>query len=233
MNLSPTAINLSLGIGIIALVIIIFVYFFSKTNVKYPISVFTQNRQNILFFVSFFLVYLLFFSFLPRLSSKYYFYPSFAFWGCAAYLGNYFYLRQQRTKYILFMLLCVSLLFNYPAIKNEILDYRILGEFSRQFINHQAETITSIINSENFGKETIIPRVSDWPLQRTYQHIQNRGNLMKLLPIRNHSQGGMIFPENLIPIIFYPKKIVRWKLTQETNEYFKGYLFKRPMKKST
>ena len=97
MNLSPFAMTISLGIGVIVILLIVFTYYL-KTD------------RRILFLGSFFALYVLFFSFLPKISSKYYFYPCFAFWGCAALLANYFLKRSKRTKYFMFSLLIISLL---------------------------------------------------------------------------------------------------------------------------
>lgn len=212
MNLSPFAMKLWLGIGVILIILIILVYYL-------------RSDRRALFFSSFFVVYVLFFSFLPKLSSKYYFYPCFAFWGCAAILASYFYKKSSRyVMAILFPLLILSLLFNYPAVKKEIEDYRILGDFSKGFVEEQGKIIKNKINIDTKPVEVRIERVGDWQLRKVYREIYNRGNLLKLLPVREHSLGGVLSPGNLVPIIFYPEKIVRWKLIKETPGYFSGVI---------
>lgn len=211
MNLSPYFMSISLGIGVILILLIIFIYYL-KTD------------RRILFFGSLFVVYVLFFSFLPRLSAKYYFYPAFAFWGCAALLGNYFYRKSKTTKYFVFALLIISLLFNYPAIKKEIEDYRILGDFSKEYIAEQAVIIKNKVDTGSREVELMIERQGDWQLRRLHREIYNRGNLLKLLPVRKHSVGGILSPGDLIPFIFYPERIVCWKLIEETPAYFLGKL---------
>lgn len=211
MNLSPFALSLWVGIGVIAVVFIILFYYL-------------KADRRALFFASFFVVYVLFFAFLPKLSSKYYFYPAFAFWGCAALLGNYFYNRKKYVKYIIFPLLLISLFFNYPAVKKEIADYRILGDFSKSVVDKQAKIIKSQVKIGHDPVEIKIERPGDWQLRRVYRDVYERGNLLKLLPVRPHCIGGVLSPGNLVSIIFYPEKIVRWKQIEETPGYFSGEL---------
>ncbi|MCK4766533.1 MAG: hypothetical protein KAW12_30340 [Candidatus Aminicenantes bacterium] len=209
MNISPYAMGSAVGIGLIVITAVVFAYFL-------------KADRRALFFGSFFAVYIVFFSFLPKLSSKYYFYPSFAFWGCAALLGNYFYKRSKHTKYVLFGLLILSLLFNYPAVKEEIADYKILGEFSKNFIELQERIIKSEITIDKEPLELRIHKVNFTPLRSLYSKILERGNMLKLLPFRKYSIGGLITPTNLIPIIYYPEKIVRWQPVKVTPLYFVG-----------
>jgi hypothetical protein len=211
MNLSPFAMNLSLGIGVILIVSIIFIYYLDA------------DRRAV-FFISFFAVYVLFFAFLPKISSKYYFYSSFAFWGGAALLGNFFHKKSRYAKYFILPLLFISLFFNYPAVKKEIEDYRILGDFSKTLIEEQKEIIKSQVNLDNQPVKLKIERVGDGQLRRVYQNIYSRNTLLKLLPVRAHSVGGVLLPGDLIPFIFYPEKIVRWKQIKETPGYFSGEL---------
>ncbi|MFC2156006.1 hypothetical protein ACFLRB_05920 [Acidobacteriota bacterium] len=211
MNLSPFSMSITIGISATLILFIIFAYYL-KTD------------RRILFFGSLFVVYVLFFSFLPRLSSKYYFYPAFAFWGCAALLGDYFYRKSKAAKYFIFVLLIISLLLNYPAIRREVEDYRILGDFSKEYIAKQAAIIKNKVGPHSQQGELIIERQGDWRLRRLHREIHDRSNLLKLLPIRKHSVGGILSPGNLIPLIFYPERIVRWTLIEETSAYFSGNL---------
>ena len=118
----------------------------------------------------------------------------------------------------------MSLLFNYPDIKEEIQDYRILGDFSKKYITEQAAIIKSQVHTGSSQVELTIKRQGDWQLRRIHRQIHDRGNLLKLLPVRNHSVGGILSPGNLVPFIFYPEKIVRWSLIEETPSYFRGKL---------
>lgn len=235
LNLSPYAMNLSLGIGIILILIIIFIYYSKQMGQTLSLRSFKPaakdhiffkgQERNLLFFGLFFVIYILFFSFLPRLSSKYYFYPCFAFWGSAALLLDYFYKRSKLTRYFLVLLVIISLFFNYPAVKREIEDYKILGNFSRNFIEEQGKIIKNTISLDRFAKEAAevrIEKVSDRALRRVYDEIYNRGNMLKLLPVREHSLGGVLLPGDLLVIIYYPGWIVRWQPIKETDRYFLG-----------
>jgi hypothetical protein len=250
LNLSPFAMNLSLGIGIILLLLIIFIYYSKPMGQTLSLRLFapaakekkfvrgsrgaifqksppgfSSRERSLLFFASFFVTYILFFAFLPRLSSKYYFYPCFAFWGCAALLLEYFKKRNKLAKYFPVLLLVISLFYNYPAVKREIEDYKILGDFSRNFIEEQARLIKNAVRLDSFDNkaaEVRIEKVSDQALRRLYDDIYKRGNMLKLLPVREHSLGGVLSPGDLLAIIYYPDMIVTWKPVKETDEYFSG-----------
>jgi hypothetical protein len=105
-------------------------------------------------------------------------------------------------------------------IKREGEDYKILGDFSRQFIRQQV----AIIKNDAPEAEITIYKPDSRPLAEVYQQIKNRENLPKLLPFREHGIGGVIAPTHLIPLMFYPGKIVRWQLSRETADYFTGCL---------
>jgi hypothetical protein len=188
--------------------------------------------RELLYFLLFLVIFSLFFSLLPKLSSRYFFYPSFGFWGMAALLAHYFYYSRRenkKLKYLLVPLLLISMLFNYPFIKREVNDYKILGDFSKQFIRQQGEIIKNEISGSKKtpggpGDTLIVYKLDRRQLAEVYKRIKDRENLPKLLPFRESSVGGVIKPKHLIPIIFYPDKIVRWHLINETPNYFKGSL---------
>lgn len=215
LNISPYSINPALGAGILVILALAAGYFIlsNKSGVG------NRGRGFLYFFLSF-SVFALFFSLLPKLSSRYLFYPSFGLWGIVALWTHYFYEKNKKIKYALAPLLIISLLFNYPMIKREVEDYKILGDFSRQYIQQQA----ALLKNEPTAGEITIYKSDSRPLAEVYQQIKNRENLPKLLPFREHGIGGVIAPTHLIPLMFYPEKIVRWYLGRETSDYFTGRL---------
>ena len=219
MNISPYSINPWLGaVTILTMVLIVIYYLVTK-----------KIGRELLYFILFLAIFSLFFSLLPKISSRYFFYPSFGFWGMAALLAHYFYYSQRRhkkLKYALVPLLLISMLFNYPFIKREVEDYKILGDFSKQFIRQQGEVIKNETrgNTKAPGNTLYVYKLDRRQLAEVYKRIKTRENLPKLLPFREHSVGGVIKPKHLIPMIFYPDKIVRWHRIKETPNYFKGCL---------
>ncbi|NIM16390.1 MAG: hypothetical protein GTO45_30725 [Candidatus Aminicenantes bacterium] len=214
MNISPLTLPLVVGI-----IVIIFVFFISLYYMK--------KKRGLLFFLLFLVVFALFFSLLPKLSSRYFLYPSFGFWGIVALLTHHFYKnypKQKNLKYVLAPLVLVSLLFNSPFIQKEIEDYKILGTFSHRYIQQQAVLIKNQINpnADTEFHEMTLSKEDNQPLKAVYQQIINRDNLPKLLPFRPNSIGGVIEPRHLVPIIFYPGKIARWRTSKETHSYFIG-----------
>jgi hypothetical protein len=220
MNISPITLPLVVGIVVIFFVFLISLYY----N-------YMKKQRGLLFFLLFLVVFALFFSLLPKLSSRYFLYSSFGFWGIAARLTHHFhenYPKQKILKYALAPLVLVSVLFNYPFIQKEIEDYKILGDFSHRYIQQQAVLIKNQISPNadaEFYEMTLFKRDKQ-PLKTIYQQIINRDNLPKLLPFRPNSIGGVIEPRHLVPIIFYPEKIAHWKTVKETHYYFKGKIEK-------
>jgi hypothetical protein len=227
MNISPYAMNPAVGVGIVVILLLIGVYFIVRCwkavdSQPYPGETASGHRGRMfLFFLLWLVVFSLFFSMLPKLSSRYLFYPVFGFWGFAALVTHYFHQnnKNKKIRYALVPLLLVSMLFNYPLIRGEVGDYKILGDFSRQFIRRQGEVIKAMGTGE-----IMIYKLDYRQLAGIYKTIKDRGNLPKLLPFRSHSVGGVIKPEHLVPLIFYPEKIVRWHLVKETPNYFTGHL---------
>lgn len=214
LNISPYAINPALGGAILVILALAAGYFaFSK-------KVGGNIRRGFIFFLPFLIVFTLFFTLLPKLSSRYFFYPSFGLWGIAALWAHYFHEKNKKIKYALAPLLIISLFFNYSMIKQEIEDYKILGDFSRRYIRQQA----AIIKTDPPAGEITIYKPDSRPLAEVYQQIKNRENLPKLLPFREHGIGGVIAPTHLVPLVFYPGKIVRWIPGRETPDYFSGRL---------
>lgn len=209
MNLSPYTFPLVVGVLIIVLLFLISIYLI-KTD------------RGLLFFLLLLATFSLFFSLLPKLSSRYFFYPTFGSWGIVALLTHYFYQKNKHLKYALVPLLLISVLLNYSLIKREIEDYKILGDFSRHFIQDNAEIIKNQLHTTPNSPEVIIFDQGTRQLAAVYQQVSKRKNLPKLLPPRSHSIGGVIEPKHLIPIIFYPDKIARWVHIEETPFYFKG-----------
>jgi hypothetical protein len=173
------------------------------------------------------MVFALFFSLLPKLSSRYFLFPSLGFWGIAGLLVHHFHKSRPKFKilpYVLVPLVLISFLFNYFLAQKEIEDYRILGDFSRGFIREQAVLIKHQIN-KNAGTglfEVTLYKGDARQLAAVYRQVINLGNLPKLLPFRPHSICGVMKPGDLIPLAFYPDKIVQWHLVEETDYYFKG-----------
>ncbi|MGD2092646.1 MAG: hypothetical protein PVH61_41150 [Candidatus Aminicenantes bacterium] len=192
-----------------------------KNKVKQGINI---NGGSFLFFFFLLAVFSLFFSLLPKLSSRYFFYPAYGFWGIAALLTHYFYQKKKYLQYALVPLILVSLLFNYSFIKREIEDYKILGDFSRQIIGQEAVFIKNQLRTNPGSPGIVLYKRDNRQLLAVYRLITQRKNLPKLLPpFRPQSTiAGVIEPKHLIPIIFYPDKVARWQLIEETPYYFKG-----------
>jgi hypothetical protein len=216
MNISPLTLPPAAGIAVIILFFFISRYYLEK-------------QRGLLFFLLFLAVFALFFSLLPKLSSRYFLYPSFGFWSTAAILTHHFYEnypKQKILKYALAPLVLVSLFFNYPFIQKEIEDYKILGDFSHRFIRQQEVLIKNQINrnTDTGPREITLYRGDTRQLAALYQQIVNRDNLPKLLPFRSNSIGGVIEPRHLVPIIFYPGKIARWQTSKETHSFSIGII---------
>jgi hypothetical protein len=247
MNLSPYTIALPVGIFVIIMLVLVSVYFIKEgmaSPTYYCIGSGKKHREEkvcpknkvseginkkgrgFLFFLLLLAIFPLFFSLLPKLSSRYFFYPTFGFWGIAALLTHYFYQKKKYLQYALVPLFLISILFNYSPIKREIGDYKILGDFSRQFIQNEAVLINNQLSTHSTSSEITIYNRGTRQLASVYQQVIKRKNLPKLLPFRQHSIGGVIEPKHLIPIIFYPAKVIRWEPIEETPYYFKGRIKK-------
>jgi hypothetical protein len=211
MGLSPYTVPLPVGIIVIIFLVLVSIYFI-------------KAERGFLFFLLLLAIFSLFFSLLPKLSSRYFFYPTFGFWGIAALLTHYFYQKKKYLQYALIPLLLVSILFNYSPIKREIEDYKILGDFSKQCIRQEAVFIKNQLSTNPGSPGIILYKRDNRGLIAVYRLINNRKNLPKLLPpFRPQSTiAGVIEPKHLIPIIFYPDKVARWEPIEETTYYFKG-----------
>ena len=182
--------------------------------------------KSILYFFLFWVMFSVFFALLPKLSSRYFFYPSLGCWGIAAVLTHYFYEKNKTFKYILISLAMISVLSNSFLIRHEVEDYKILGDFSYRFIRQQAELIkTEFIKkspARTGSAEITLYKSNHLGLSEVYRRVKARGNLPKLLPFRRHSIGGVIAPRHLVPIACYPDSIARWHSVKETPYYFSG-----------
>lgn len=217
MNLSPYSIPLSTGIIIVVVLFLIGGYF-----------LFVKKERGFLFFLFCYGFFALFFALLPKLSSRYLLFPSIGFWGIAALLAHYFYsVKKNRVLlYAFISFLLVVLLFNYPVVQREIEDYKILGDFSKEFVQKEGNHIKGLLKNlqptEKSGPvEIAIYKGDHHRLAEMYRHIQWRNNLPKLLPFREHSIGGVIEPKHLLPLIFYPQR-AEWKTVLEDTTSFKG-----------
>ncbi len=124
--------------------------------------------------------------------------------------------------YALAPLLMIALVLNFVLIRREVEDYKILGDFSKEFVQKEAEFIKNSLEAGNGKDEVTIYKGSFHPLGDIYTLIVDRGNMPKLLPFRRHGIGGVIEPRHLLPIIFYPAAVARWQSSEETETYFKG-----------
>jgi len=224
MNVSPYTMNVAVGITILVLLLLVSIYFSLSKKTG-------ETGRGFLFFFLFFVLFSLFLSLLPKLSSRYFFYPTPGFWGMAALAAHYFYQsnnqNNKKLKFVLVPLVLISMLFNYPFVKREIEDFRILGDFSKQFIFQQGEVIKREAGDPVKASEIFVYKLNRQRLAGVYAQIKSRRNLPKLLPFRDHSVGGVIHPEHLIPLVFYPGKIIRWRPVGETSNYFTGFLLEK------
>ncbi len=209
LNINPYSIPPMFGF----LIILLFMIFFICKSIK-------RTESSYLFPLSFFIIYLSFFSLLPKLSSRYIFLPSVGFFLLLSVLMGEFKKRFGGKIYIpIILIMILSFIYNFPLIKKEVMDYRILGKFSYKFIfNH------SLKIKEQFGKsdKIFIGRENLMPLKNLYFSIYKNGGISKLLPIRRGSVGGVIHPEDLVPIVFYPDYIAKWKNIKTENNGFYG-----------
>jgi hypothetical protein len=224
MNLSPYTAAPAVGAAVILLFLGVSVYL-------------SWKRREFLFFLLFFLVFVLFFALLPRLSSRYIFYPSLGFWGTMALAARHFHehyfqpkgSKSKMSRFILVPLVLVSMLFNYPVIQREIGDYEILGQFSREFIRVQGEGVKRLVEEKaapgSVSVEITLYKGSYRQLTGVYRRVMDRQNLPKLLPFRPHGIGGVIEPADLVPLAFYPHRTAGWKTVKETDSYIVGRVY--------
>lgn len=217
MNLSPYGFHLAVGIAAIILIILASIYFWKSRKV-----------QGVGFFLVFFVGYAVFFALLPRLSSRYFLFPSIGFWGITGLVVQYYETQRKSLKYVLLPLLLISFFLNMPQIQREVADYRILGKFYQQYIQVKGGSIRAEVEKKSGNQNQENPvmitlyKESSTPLAGVFQEIVKRQNLPKLLPFRAKSIGGVIEPRFLIPLVFYPGKIARWELIEETTFGFTG-----------
>jgi hypothetical protein len=219
MNLSPYSFSLETGFAVVLLILLLALYLGKKD-------------QRMWFFASLFLVFSVFFSLLPKISSRYIFFPSIAFWGMLAIL---FTLLRHRFSgsppitrilgFTLPVLLILLLLLNVVPIQKEIEDYRILGRFSKDFITEIGDEIKQVSTRSSIPPTLSFSKTDFRRLQAVYRRIIDRKNLPKLLPFRQHSIKGVIEPRHLVPIIFYPENYARWKTVKETPQFISGTIF--------
>ena len=203
ININPYSIPPIIGFLIIILFLLISVLLIKKDK-KY------------LFPLSFFFIYLSFFSVFPKLSSRYLFFPAIGF---ILFLSIALNDLTEKLKKFVYLLIIISFLYNSPLIKREVEDYKILGEFSKNYIKKQKYIIK---NRFKISTPFTINQGNYESIKTLYLLIHKRGNLPKLLPIRKKAIGGMIYPEDLVPIIFYPKYIAIWKTLKKTNNGYYG-----------
>jgi hypothetical protein len=203
ININPYSIPPIIGFLIIILFLLISVLLIKKDK-KY------------LFPLSFFFIYLSFFSVFPKLSSRYLFFPAIGF---ILFLSIALNDLTEKLKKFVYLLIIISFLYNSPLIRREVEDYKILGEFSKNYIKKQKYIIK---NRFKISTPFTINQGNYESIKTLYLLIHKRGNLPKLLPIRKKAIGGMIYPEDLVPIIFYPKYIAIWKTLKKTNNGYYG-----------
>jgi hypothetical protein len=209
MNLSPYTFPLPVGVLVILLLLLVSLYFL-------------KVERGFSFFFLFLVIFSLFFSFFPKLTSRYFLFPAFAFWGMAALWVHHFQQKKKNLKYALIPLVLIAMLFNYSFIRREIGDYKILGDFSRQFIQREATLVKNQLTPRQGSTAFTFFKRDKRRLAAVYRLINQRENLPKLLPFREHSIGGVIEPKYLVPIIFYPEHIARWIPLEETAYSFIG-----------
>ncbi len=212
INLSPYKINPIYGFFLLTSIILLIILYMIK---------FGEKDKTALSIFVFWILYTIFFAFLPKLSSRYILYPSIGF--ILIYLKIFdTFSKYKIIRLALTFLLVFSFVYNYPKIGKEIEDYRILGDFSKNFV---MKIKKDIIKNTDFNRkeQTIkIKKPEKTALIFTYVMVKRRGNLPKLLPVRKDSLGGVIYPKDLVPIVFYPKKIAIFKPKKITENYFIG-----------
>ena len=120
--------------------------------------------------------------------------------------------RRPASLALLLPLLALWCLFQGGAIKREVESYRELGEFSRLFLQGQRETLRH--NYPLPSREGVIVGGGTEALRRLYRRVQSRGGLPKLLPLRVRGVNGVMEPEDLVPLSYWPERRVRW-ITRE------------------
>ena len=215
INISPYSINPIYGIFVLFSIFIMIILYMVKIGEKdkFSISIF-----------SFWIVYTIFFAFLPKLSSRYILFPSIGFITIYFRIFNTFSKKYKIINYLISFFILFSMVYNYPKIQREIQDYKILGEFSRNFIIEEKREILKKIDKNLKTQKIVIPQKDKTKLVFTYAQIYERKNLPKLLPVRKKAVGGVIKLEDLVPIIFYPENIAKFRLEKFDNNKFIGEL---------
>ncbi len=179
------------------------------------------KNKNYIFPFSFFYIYLFFFSLFPKLSSRYLFLPAVGFILFLSIILNDLAEKYKKTKIFFYLLIIISFLYNLPLIKKEVQDYKILGDFSKHFIEKQKISVRNSFHASS-GNNVFLRKGEYESIKKIYRLIQKRGNLPKLLPVRKDSIGGVIYPEDLIPIVLYPKYIAKWETLKQTKNGYYG-----------
>lgn len=215
INLSPYSVSPIYGLFALVSIIIVIILYLVKIGEEDKIS-----TSIFLFWI----IYTLFFAFLPKLSSRYILFPSIGFIMMYFRIFNKFSRKYKIINYIISFFLLFSVVYNYPKIQREIEDYRLLGEFSKNFIKEEKEEIKNRIDKKQKIQKIDIMQKDNSRLIFTYAMIHQRKNIPKLLPVRKKAVGGVIKPQDLIPIIFYPEKITKFQMESSNKNKFSGKL---------
>lgn len=228
VNLSPYSLSIWIGSGILILLVL-------------GVVVLIRKDRRFLFWGLFYGAFVIFFAFLPKLSSRYCYYPTLGSWaiiGVASAFGISAFIKDSKVKgkqgfrpefvwgLVLILILGGT---NYVFIQGEIGDYRILGEYSKGFLQEMRSVVKMQSSGSEIGKTiaTVVFYKGDVRgLADVYREISMRGNLPKLLPFRPHAIRGVLEPEHVVPLVCYPENILRWKPAKETEEFFTGQITK-------
>ncbi len=215
INLSPYKINPIYGLFLLTSIILLILIYMVKFGGE-------KDKTVVCIFV-FWILYTIFFAFLPKLSSRYILYPSIGF--ILIYLKIFdAFSKYKIIRFALTLLLVLSFVYNYPKIGKEIEDYKILGDFSKNFLIKIKTEFVKNIDPKRKEQTIKIKKPEKTALIFTYAMVKRRGNLPKLLPMRKNSLGGVIYLKDLIPITFYPERIAIFKPKKITQTHFIGQI---------
>ena len=178
-----------------------------------------RRRPGGLYFPALWFLSLLFFSLFPKLSGRYLLFPLVGAIGTLALASAWWLKRRPASLALLLPLLALWCLFQGGVIRREVESYRELGEFSRLFLQGQREIL--LRNYPLPSGEGVIVGGGTEALRDLYGRVQSRGGLPKLLPLRVRGVNGVMEPEDLVPLSYWPERRVRWV----TREWGGGVFF--------
>ncbi len=183
------------------------------------LSFFRLGKEK--FFVFSFSGFILQLSFLllfPKLSSRYFYFPTFFSLSIVAFYVNTIVLHKFKKSetLIALILLLTFITGSWYGIGKEINDYKLLGQFSKSTLyraKNELKCKNLICKLENRSNKN---------LKLLYLKISKNGGLPKLLPVREHAYSGLIKYRDLFWLI--KEGCIEKLLIEETKNMLYFYL---------